>query len=170
MNVSFRRDTSQDKILKSFLKENKLSVPLCHKDTFTFYHYNGRGRSQIDYFISNFEKIIDTYMTFNRESINTSTHDPILVTLRWVMDLKLNTESVSARPRVNWKKMDTNEYETEIEKKLNEWMSGELQINNNNLHSVITDLCHILADATSNHSNLKRTKRKKTMKKRLWNP
>lgn len=92
------------------------------------------------------------------------------MTLRWVMDLKLDTEYVSARPRVNWKKIDTNEYETEIENKLNEWMSGDLQINNNNLHSVITDLCHILADATSNHSNLKRTKRKKTTKKRLWNP
>ena len=170
MNASLRRDTSQDKIFKSFLKENNLSVPLCRKDTFTFYHYNGRDCSQIDYFISNFENIIDTYMTFTRESINTSTHDPILVTLRWVMDLKLNAESVSARPRVNWKKLDTKEYETEIEKKLSEWISDDLQISNNNLHSVITDLCHILADATSNHSNLKRTKRKKTTKKRLWNP
>ncbi|CAC5422160.1 unnamed protein product [Mytilus coruscus] len=80
MNASISRDSKQDKVFRDFIKENNLLIPPSCGKTFTFYHYNGRDTFQIDYFLER-KSVISNYLTFIRESTNTSTHDPILTTI-----------------------------------------------------------------------------------------
>jgi predicted extracellular nuclease len=42
------------------------------------YHFNGKDTSQIDYVLES-TSMINEYVNFEREALNTSTHDPILV-------------------------------------------------------------------------------------------
>jgi hypothetical protein len=53
---------------------------LCKKQS-SFYHFNNRDKSQIDYFVENNLRV-KKYWTFEREFTNLSTHDPIIVTVK----------------------------------------------------------------------------------------
>jgi predicted extracellular nuclease len=46
----------------------------------TFYHFNNRDESQIDYFVESVGRV-EKYITFQRESLNTSSHDPIMIVI-----------------------------------------------------------------------------------------
>ncbi|CAG2226312.1 DNCL2 [Mytilus edulis] len=80
MNASIFRNHPRDNDFKNFLRNNNLRIPDNCVECSTFYHFNNRDESQIDYFIQNFD-IINTYCTYSRESANTSTHDPIMVSV-----------------------------------------------------------------------------------------
>ncbi|VDI73463.1 Hypothetical predicted protein [Mytilus galloprovincialis] len=68
MNASLHRKDgiSRDKTFKNFLEEQKLFIPNQCRRQNTFYHYNGRDESQIDYIIQS-KEIISMYTTFMRE-------------------------------------------------------------------------------------------------------
>ncbi|CAC5371843.1 unnamed protein product [Mytilus coruscus] len=77
MNASIFRNHPRDNDFKNFIHNNNLRIPDNCVECSTFYHFNNRDESQIDYFIQNFD-FINTYCTYSRESANTSTHDPIM--------------------------------------------------------------------------------------------
>ena len=82
MNASLHREgsLSRDKIFRNFLDEANLFLPKNCKKRNTFHHYNGKDESQIDYFLQN-KDLITTYVSFEREPCNTSTHDPVMALL-----------------------------------------------------------------------------------------
>jgi hypothetical protein len=82
MNASLHREgsLSRDKIFRNFLDEANLFLPKNCKKRNTFHHYNGKDEPQIDYFLQN-KDLITTYVSFEREPDNTSTHDPVMALL-----------------------------------------------------------------------------------------
>jgi hypothetical protein len=68
------------KIFRNFLDEANLFLPKNCKKCNIFHHYNGKDESQIDYFLQN-KDLITTYVSFEREPGNTSTHDPVMALL-----------------------------------------------------------------------------------------
>ena len=78
MNASIHREKNcaRDTDFQNFLAENELAIPrLCTRQP-TFYHFNGKDSSQIDYFIES-ANIVTSYRVLKRELSNVSTHDPV---------------------------------------------------------------------------------------------
>jgi hypothetical protein len=63
--------TSQDRQFKCFLNENDMKVPPKCTNSATFFHFNGKDTSQIDYVLES-TSMINEYVNFERE-LNTST-------------------------------------------------------------------------------------------------
>jgi hypothetical protein len=61
------------------LIENSFDKPSGCSNIPTFHHYNDNDNSQIDYVLQS-APLIDKYLTFIRHPLNTSTHDPVMVT------------------------------------------------------------------------------------------
>jgi hypothetical protein len=83
VNASIHRDKcniSHDIAFVEFLKASKMKIPSWCKKQSTFYHFDNRDESQIDYFIES-EHIVKTYITFQREFQNLSTHDPVMISI-----------------------------------------------------------------------------------------
>ena len=83
VTASMNRDKcnmSHDIAFAEFLKANKMEIPSWCKKQSTFYHFKNRDESQIDYFIES-EPIVKTYITFQREFQNLSTHDPVMISI-----------------------------------------------------------------------------------------
>ncbi|CAG2186420.1 unnamed protein product [Mytilus edulis] len=115
MNASIFRNHPRDNDFKNFLRNNNLRIPDNCVECSTFYHFNNRDESQIDYFIQNFD-IINTYCTYSRESANTSTHDPIMVSVIIKTSDKPNAIPKSKHlQRINWNKIDKCEYQRLME-------------------------------------------------------
>ena len=53
----------------------------------TFYHFNGRYTSQIDYILSNSSELSDTYLIKGKESSNVYSHVPVQVRLKIDSDI-----------------------------------------------------------------------------------
>ncbi|CAG2198388.1 unnamed protein product [Mytilus edulis] len=169
MNASIYRDSKQDKVFRDFIKENNLLIPPSCGKTFTFYHYNGRDTSQIDYFLES-KSVISNYLTFIRESTNTSTHDPILTTIPCNIQANEETNSLIENKRINWNKVDKTAYQEEIENKLSTWTDEiNLNLTFDNIPDKINELCTIMATSASKCSRSKRSKCKR-LKKKPWTP
>ncbi|CAG2218547.1 unnamed protein product [Mytilus edulis] len=169
MNASIYRDSKQDKVFRDFIKENNLLIPPSCGKTFTFYHYNGRDTSQIDYFLES-KSVISNYLTFIRESINTSTHDPILTTIPCNIQANEEINSLIENKRINWNKVDKTAYQEEIENKLSTWTDEiNLNLTFDNIPDKINELCTIMAASASKCSRSKRSKCKR-LKKKPWTP
>ena len=130
MNASLARKSTQDKQFQTFIQEHGLMVPEQCKSVFTFYHYNGKDASQIDYFLQS-DKLIDTYITFDREPLNSSTHNPILVKIPCKFHVG-NQQPVSCdNPRVGLDTIDKLVYQQKVQDGIE-----DSKICNNDLTSV----------------------------------
>ena len=59
--------------------ENRhMKVPPKYTNSATFFQFSGKDTSQIDYVLES-TSMINEYVNFEREALNISTHDPILV-------------------------------------------------------------------------------------------
>ena len=82
VNASIHRSklNSRDNDFQKFLMELNLKIPTMRPVQSTFYHFNNRDESQIDYFVE-IVGMVEKYITFQRESLNTSSHDPIMIVI-----------------------------------------------------------------------------------------
>jgi exonuclease III len=73
VNASIHRSklNSRDNDFQKFLMELNLKIPTMCLVQSTFYHFNNRDESQIDYFVESV-RMVEKYITFQRESLNTS--------------------------------------------------------------------------------------------------
>ena len=119
MNASLIRHSFQDKLFQKFLIANSFDNPSGCSNIPTFYHYNGKDNPQIDYVIQS-APLIDKYLTFIREPLNTSTHDPVMVTFSCnITAANVETERKSIRKN-KWNKVNISEYQSEFDKKITE--------------------------------------------------
>ena len=83
MNASFHPNSSntRDIDFKLFADELNFSLPKLCKKQDTFFHFNGKDSSQIDYFLLNTDSVT-SYNVLTRELNNTFTHDPITLTIQ----------------------------------------------------------------------------------------
>ncbi|CAC5378655.1 unnamed protein product [Mytilus coruscus] len=165
MNASLHRKDgiSRDKTFKIFLEEQKLFRPNQCRRQNTFYHYNGRDESQIDYFLES-EEIISMYTTFVREPENTSTHDPVLVLLQGAILIEDTQNLRKQSKRIIWKKIDKQKYAKDVEDDLNSFCSD---ITCENAAEKI-QFCTILSKNAEKQCKQPIKKHKK--RKICWNP
>ena len=109
MNASLRRDSAQDRQFKCFLNENDMKVPPKCINSATFFHFNGKDTSQIDYVLESIS-MINEYVNFEREALNTPTHDPKLVRFSCNLEDKTQNTGVNHTKRIKWNKIDKKEY------------------------------------------------------------
>lgn len=171
MNASFRRDSTQDNIFKRFVQDHELLLSKKCKYGFTFYHYNGRDASQIDYFLQS-DELISDYIVFDREAHNTSTHNPVLVHITCDLDSISEKCEHTPVPRVRWDKIDKISYRQKVELSLH---SHDVEIDNlssENLSHCIKTVCDILSQATSELDTPRNQKKRRfcNNKKLPWTP
>ena len=119
MNASLIRHSFQDKLFQKFLIANSFDKPSGWSNIPTFHHYNGKDNSQIDYVIQS-APLIDKYLTFIREPLNTSTNDTVMVTFSCnITAANVETERKSIR-KIKWNKVNISEYQSEFDKKITE--------------------------------------------------
>ncbi|VDI24965.1 Hypothetical predicted protein [Mytilus galloprovincialis] len=170
MNASFHRNSSntRDIDFKLFANEHNLSLPKLCKEQDTFFHFNGKDSSQIDYFILNTD-IVTSYNVLTRELCNTSTHDPITITvpMEKSIDESTNSDNKCVR-KIDWNKIDTNEYERKLSHKLD----SELQnLDLESLDNFIDNLCEIVTDTARELVPSKQNSGSRTRRKgRVWPP
>ena len=172
MKASVLRYTSQDNLFMKCIKENSLYIPDLCGHTNTFHHYNGRDHSQIDYFLQN-RDAVNTYITFIREALNTSTHDPVMVKLSCNFYTKPMDRSASSQalPRIKWNKLDRAAYYTEVETKLQSLFPSNVVITEDNLPVTIQTVTQILSEVSTKHSRTKSESSCKPKRKQIpWTP
>jgi hypothetical protein len=62
--------------------------------------------------------MINEYVNVEREALNTSTHDPILVPFSCNLEGKTQNPGVNYTNRIKWNKIDKQEYKNNVEAKL----------------------------------------------------
>ena len=103
---------SRDIDFQKFLMELNLKIPatcMCPVQS-TFDHFNDRDESQIDYFVESVG-MVEKYITFQRGSLNTSSHDPIMVVINRKLCKNQNYDGKVHTYRIKWNKVDLIEYE-----------------------------------------------------------
>jgi hypothetical protein len=94
-----------------------MKVPPKCTNSATFFHLYGKDTSQIDYVLES-TSMINEYVNFEREALNTSTHDPILVRFSCNLEGKPQNPGVDYTKRIKWNKIDKQEYKNNVEAKL----------------------------------------------------
>ncbi|CAC5425276.1 unnamed protein product [Mytilus coruscus] len=125
----------------------------------------------IELLVSKSKCIISNYLTFIRESTNTSTHDPILTTIPCNIQANEETNLLTENKRINWNKVDKTAYQEEIENKLSTWTDEiNLNLTFDNIPDKINELCSIMATSASKCSRSKSSKYSKRLQKKSWTP
>jgi hypothetical protein len=115
LNASFIRPkpTVRDKLFMQDIVEMGFILPEKYPRDSTFHHFNGYSVSQIDYILpfKHCDFITDIKI-HHRESLNTSTHDP--VSGRFIIKPYINAcqnEEQTINFKLNWKKCDVQNYQ-----------------------------------------------------------
>ncbi|VDI37463.1 Hypothetical predicted protein [Mytilus galloprovincialis] len=168
MNASIFRNHPRDNDFKNFLRNNNLRIPDNCVECSTFYHFKNRDESQIDYFIQNFD-IINTYCTYSRESANTSTHDPIMVSVLIKTSDKPNAIPKSKHlQRINWNKIDKCEYQRLLELNLQSKITEIDNLSIENFDEFVISACEIITQTAD--SLQPPNSRKRGKNSRYWTP
>ena len=141
--ASLRRDSAQDRQFKCFLNENDMKVPPKCINSATFFHFNGKDTSQIDYVLEESTSMINEYVNFEREALNTPTHDPILVRFSCNLEGKTQNPGVNYTKRIKWNKIDKQEYKNNVEAKITTLQEINQPIAKRNIDKVVNELCDI---------------------------
>jgi hypothetical protein len=125
MNASYHRlkPSANDKMFRTFCKENHLS-PLDPLDKQpTYHHFTGGITSRIDHILALADPsdIISSTYIEHRHPMNTSSHDPVIVDvfIRAPESVKsTGTDTLSARQKPIWKKTDIPRYKELTDQRL----------------------------------------------------
>jgi hypothetical protein len=133
-----------------------------------FYHFIHRDESQIDYFVESVGRV-EKYITFQRESLNTSSHDPIMIVINRKLCMNQNYGGKVHTHRIKWNKDDLNEYEkfVETEMKLNLKQVETLTVSNVNLF--VGSICDTLVSIAENLQPKRKSNAKRKCKY-MWTP
>ena len=117
---------------------------MCKKQS-SFYHFNNRDKSQIDYFVENNLRI-KTYWTFEREFTNLSTHDPIIVTVACKLQrIDINFQR-HENIKVKWDKIDKEQNKLLLEENMKD-VPQRVQTKDDkpqNIDNIITEFSNIM--------------------------
>ena len=126
---------------------------MCKKQS-SFYHFNNRDKSQIDYFVESNLRV-KKYWTFEREFKNLSTHDPFIVTVECnLQKIDINSQR-QENIRVKWDKIDKEQYETLLEENMKD-VAQIVQTKDDkpqNIDNLITEFPNIM-DKTNSALNI----------------
>ena len=115
LNGSLTRETPnvRDKNLRLCCKELNYVCHNRHPALSTFFAYNRKDNSQIDYILCQNPQAtwIKEMSQLHRQTHNTSTHDPIIAIIEFnLQNLVQKQSSLTTSAKVNWKKIDIEAY------------------------------------------------------------
>ncbi|CAG2237180.1 unnamed protein product [Mytilus edulis] len=146
MNASLHRNERKiprDTVFDEFLKSNGLSIPSTCKKQSTFFHFNNRDESQIDYFVET-SAMVKKYLSFNREFQNLSTHDPIMISINCCIE-RMDISTSDPRPlRIKWDKIDKQKYENLLQERLTEFSDVAVVETAENIENILTKFSDII--------------------------
>ena len=92
MNASLHRnDRRRDNLFRNFIHENGLKLANNHPERPTFFHHNGKYKSQIDYFLFKSTEHLNASVKIKEiDALNTSDHTLVLTTVG--VDAKILTK------------------------------------------------------------------------------
>jgi ATP-dependent Lon protease len=139
------RNITHDTAFTEFLEVNGLKLPdMCKKQS-SFYHFNNRDKSQIDYFVENNLRV-KKYLTFEREFTNLSTHDPIIVTVACKLQrIDINFQR-HENIKVKWDKIDKEQNKLLLEENMKD-VPQRVQTKDDkpqNIDNIITEFSNIM--------------------------
>ena len=168
MNASLRRDSAQDRQFKCFLNEYDMKVPPKCTNSATFFHFNGKDTYQIDYVLES-TSMINEYVNFEREALNTSTHDPILVRFSCNLEGKTQNPAVNHTKRIKWNKIDKQVYKNNVEAKLTTLQETNQPIAKCTIDKAVNELCDILYSCTEQQQKPKNNNpKRRPSRKHKW--
>ncbi|CAG2224543.1 unnamed protein product [Mytilus edulis] len=169
MNASLHRNERKiprDIVFDEFLKSNGLSIPSTCKKQSTFFHFNNRDESQIDYFVET-SAMVKKYLSFNREFQNLSTHDPIMISINCCIE-RMDISTSDPRPlRIKWDKIDKQKYENLLQERLTEFSDVAVVETAENIENILTKFSDIIVTTAE---SLCPKRKKKFKRKRDWTP
>ena len=139
LNAALLKDApnSRDKKLLSFINVHSFNNNVGHlRKVDTYHHHSGNCSTQLDYIFQNQKDVITRYITFQRETENCSTHDPVHAIVPVFLDFKTEEDDVYTIPhRINWDRVDISRYEDTVTKNLS-------ILNTNDYKPSITNITH----------------------------
>ena len=120
MNASLHRDDRRrDNLFRNCIHENGLKLANNHPERPTFFHHNGKYKSQIDYFLFKSTEHLNASVKIKEmDALNTSDHTLVLATVG--VDVKRaapKAAKILTKPR--WEKCDHNIYKDCIQNEIN---------------------------------------------------
>ena len=92
-------------------KLNEFHLHTYVRNQSTFYHHDGKSKSQIDYIIAN-DDVIESITFFDQDHLNSSTDIPVKTKLSSKMaTMKTKTRTSCTAYKLLWNKTDRQEYE-----------------------------------------------------------
>ena len=119
MNASIHRDKGlkRDQHLHEFVQKLGYTTAKDYPLIPTFVHHNG-STSQIDYIFSNQTNAIKEVEVANQAPLNTSMHNAVSTKILVDIQTSIKTTESMATKRVNWDKIDKNDFSERVTKKL----------------------------------------------------
>ena len=119
MNASIHRDKGlkRDQHLHEFVQKLGYTTAKDYPLIPTFVHHNG-STSQIDYIFSNQPNAIKEVEVANQAPLNTSMHNAVSTKILVDIQTSIKTTESMATKRVNWDKIDKNDFSERVTKKL----------------------------------------------------
>jgi hypothetical protein len=115
--------------------------------------------------------MINEYVNFEREALNTSTHDPILVRFSCNLEGKTLNPGVNYTKRIKWNKIDKQEYKNNVEAKLTTLQEINQPIAKCNIDKVVNELHDILYSCTEQQQKPKNNNpKRRPNRKHKWTP
>jgi hypothetical protein len=133
-----------------------------------FYHFNNRDESQIDYFVESVG-MVEKYKTFQRESLNTSSHDPMMVVINRKLCMNQNYGGKVHTDCIKWNKDDLNEYEKLVETEMKLKLKQVETLTVSNVNSFVASICDTLVSIAENLQPKRKSNAKRKCKY-MWTP
>jgi hypothetical protein len=115
--------------------------------------------------------MINEYVNFEREALNTSTHDPILVRFSCNLEGKTQHPGVNYTKRIKWNKIDKQEYKNNVEAKITTLQEINQPIAKRNIDKVVNELHDILYSCTEQQQKPKNNNpKRRPNRKHKWTP
>ncbi|MCG7875776.1 MAG: reverse transcriptase domain-containing protein [Candidatus Thiodiazotropha endolucinida] len=159
-NAAVKSSSKRSQALHTFIRENGFVT----KDTgHTFIHPNGRDSSTIDFFLYKqcFEQNVIQISRQSELSENVSDHYPVTLSCKMDLtksDLGDRVTSNSSTVRINWKRVDKEQYKSIIDRKISN-CPPEKKIKN--LNETTQTINTILLDSAKECAPQKKSKQKK---------
>ena len=157
LNASLQREqpTTRDKMLIEFMRTHSLRVAADTEQLPTYYHPSGKSATQIDYILQNGVDQVKNHKVLERQSLNTSQHDPItcctIVTTPIIIHRPSKINPIRhnlQKPRApRWEKIDRNHYKANIEKQVANNPALVQSIEQDYINLSTSNLCALLREA-----------------------
>lgn len=152
LNAALLKDApnSRDKKLLSFINVHSFNNNVGHlRKVDTYHHHSGNCSTHIDYIFQNQKDVITRYITFQRETENCSTHDPVHAIVPVFLDFKTEEDDVYTiiPHRINWDRVDISRYVDTVTKNLLILNTNDYKPSITNINMLTDYMCRSLGDA-----------------------